>query len=54
MKDEAVILHQGCWWKGLRVKDEAVILHRECFRSECAEGLGCHPSQGVLVEGMGG
>ena len=23
------------------------------FRSECGEGLGCHPSQGVRVEGMG-
>ena len=31
------------------MKDEAVILRREC-----GEGLGCHPSQGVLVEGMGG
>ena len=31
MKDEAVILHQGCWWKGWGVKDEAVILHRGCW-----------------------
>ena len=54
MKD-AVILHQGCWWKGWGVKDEAVILHSNCFRSECAEGLGIRLSSftGDLVEGMG-
>ena len=53
MKDEAHPSHL-CWWKGWGVKDEAVILHRGSFRRECGEGLGCHPSQGVLVEGLGG
>ena len=36
------------------MKDEAVILHRGSFGRECGEGLGCHPSQGVLVEETGG
>ena len=54
LRHEAVILHRGCWWKGWGVKDEAVILHRGSFGRECGEGLGCHPSQGGLVEGMGG
>ena len=52
----------GVLSEGNEVKDggrmggegEAVILHRGSFRRECGEGLGCHPSQGVVVEGMGG